>query len=121
MYVFVTVVVRTNIVTRSPVEDFNDLRRKHKPSSHQTDELKYYDIEVLNAAQNRQINDLWIWCKSPKGLENLRELYENKELINVLIGSTYLWSTAEVLKSAAIRICSDQFKKKVGRFLNSKL
>lgn len=118
---FVTVVVRTNIVTRSPVEDFNDLQRKHKPSSHQTDALRNYDIEVLNAAQNRQINDLWIWCKSPKGLENLRELYENKELINVLIGSTYLWSTAEVLKSAAIRICSDQFKKKVGRFLKSKL
>lgn len=120
--------MQTSIATRAEtmkqllLEDFNDLRHKYRPRSHDVDklisQLKDRDIEVLNAIRNNHIA-LWIWCKSQKGLDNLRDIDESNVLRNVLIALTRRSSSPEVHTSAVVSICHKQFYKKVGRFLKA--
>lgn len=77
--------------------------------------LKNNGIEILNSFDQLRHTDVWIWCKSQTGLDFLQDLYKTHRLTRVLANLSDMQS----IKAIKLYIDMDQFKKEIGKFLNT--
>ena len=93
-------------------KQIEDLRKRTKPWSHQTDklisQLREKDIEIMNSQLDKQTVVVWIWCRSQAALENIQRLYEWKQLKDVF------FENIQPSASKMINVDRNQFNKTVG-------
>lgn len=102
------------------VRALNNLQDKtsHRPLyfDRKISHLKSNGIEILNSLHQYGHDEVWIWCKSQKGLAFLQDLYESHMLAPML--EDLLAMLSYEFKAIKLYIDTDQFKKEIGKFLN---
>jgi len=100
-----------NSTTRMDIQQFHQMFEDHRNRAQLSSQLKDNGLEIVNAHLDRQIMFVWIWCRSQAALEHIQKLYESNQLRDVVFGSI------QPSISVVINVNTNQFKKRVGKFL----